>query len=310
MLSVSAFNALLKVLEEPPPYIIFVFATTESSKVLATIVSRCQKYDFRRMDIETIVSQLKMIADKEKVNIDEQALLKIAKKADGSMRDSQSIFDQLVAFCGNNIDYSQLVSILHLIDEDFYFRITDCIHNRDLSEAFSIADDVIKKGYDFRETLSGLLEHFRNLLVVKATGSADLVETSKITKQKYVEVSEFFTKIELLRFIQIVNKAEESIRFSTQPKIKFELALAQLTSLENVLDVKELIEEIRKIDEITVAVSDIQIKSQAPETPAPIEPSNTTVSTPNEINTNNRNDTVEISELEQNLVDMFGAKKL
>jgi DNA polymerase-3 subunit gamma/tau len=251
MLSNNAFNALLKILEEPPSHLIFVFATTESHKVPATIVSRCQRYDFRRMELNNIIAQLSLIAEKEKIKIDEKSLLQIAKKADGSMRDSQSIFDQVVSFCGVNIEFSQLVDALHLIDEDFFFRISDCISEKNINEAFAISKEVIDKGYELQETLSGMIEHFRNLLTIKATNDVNLIETSENYLQKYQQTAEKFTKADLLRFVQIINQTEASLRFVSQPRIKFELALVQLASIDKVLEIKDLIEEIRKIEEIS-----------------------------------------------------------
>jgi len=255
MLSTNAFNALLKILEEPPPHLMFVFATTETSKVLPTIISRCQRYDFRRMELKNIINQIKNIATKEGITIDDQSLLEIAKKADGSMRDSQSIFDQVVAFCGDNIDYKNLSDALHLIDEDFFFRISDCIANNDMKEAFNISADVINKGYEYGDTLSGLLEHFRNILTIKATNDTSLIETADIIRERYLTTANKFTNADLLRYIQIVNQTENSLRFASQPKIKFELALAQLTSLDKMVDIKVLIEEIRKLDEIPINIT-------------------------------------------------------
>jgi DNA polymerase-3 subunit gamma/tau len=252
MLSTNAFNALLKILEEPPSHLLFVFATTETSKVLPTIISRCQRYDFRRMELNSIIKQLKTIANKENITIDNQSLLEIAKKADGSMRDSQSIFDQVVAFCGNNIEYKNLADALHLIDEEFFFRISDCIYNNDLKEAFDISSDIINKGYEYSDTLSGLLEHFRNLLTIKATQDTSLIETSNAVREKYVTTANNFSNADLLRYIQIVNQSENTLRFASQPKIKFELAMAQLASMDKMIDIKKLIEEIKKLDEIPI----------------------------------------------------------
>ncbi|MDR0926815.1 MAG: DNA polymerase III subunit gamma/tau [Ignavibacteria bacterium] len=260
MLSNNAFNALLKILEEPPPHLMFVFATTESHKVPATIVSRCQRYDFRRMELNSIINQLRTISAKEGITIDDKSLMQIAKKADGSMRDSQSIFDQVVSFCGNTIEYKSLTDALHLIDEEFYFRITDCISARDLNEAFVISQDVINKGYEMTETLSGLLEHLRNLLTIKATGDTKLIETSDAYRERYQQTADQFTKPDLLRYIQVINQTETSLRFASQPRIKFELALAQLASMDKMLEVKDLIEEIRKMDTLPAEQSEVKKK--------------------------------------------------
>lgn len=335
MLSKNAFNALLKILEEPPSHLIFVFATTESHKVPATIVSRCQRYDFRRMELNSIVDQLKYISGKENIKIDEKSLIQIAKKADGSMRDSQSIFDQVVSFCGNNIEFANLVDALHLIDEDFFFRITDCIANKDANKAFEISNEVINKGYEFQETLSGLIEHLRNLLTVKVTNDTKLIETSESYREKYIQASKAFKKEDLLRFIQIVNQTEASLRFASQPRIKFELALVQLASMDNMLEIKELIEEIRKVDEfpVPVSVASNELSKTNPEqkkktnitivadsddknivhTETNVKTNNITNLNENIQDTSVKNilsvETQNLSEIENKIVDLFGATR-
>ena len=194
MLSTNAFNALLKILEEPPAHLMFVFATTESHKVPATIISRCQRFDFKRMELNNIIEQLRKIAKDDGVVIDEKSLLQIAKKADGSMRDSQSIYDQVVAFCGKSIDFQHMKDVLHLIDDDFFFRVSDCIINNNVKDAFEIAGEITTKGYDLQETLNGLLEHLRNLLTVIVTNDVKLINTSDLYKQKYLESAKLTTK--------------------------------------------------------------------------------------------------------------------
>ncbi|MFZ9815512.1 MAG: DNA polymerase III subunit gamma/tau, partial [Candidatus Kapaibacteriota bacterium] len=204
MLSTSAFNALLKTLEEPPPHLMFIFATTEVHKVPATILSRCQRFDFRRMEIETIIGQLKKIAHGEGISIDEESLIAIARKADGSMRDSQSIFDQVRAFCGNTIVAANVHDALHLIDTEFFFRISHAIRVKNVAEMFAIAREVIVKGYDIQECLNGLLEHFRNILSVQATGSTSLIESSAAYLARYEQEAAYFTQAEMLRLMHIV----------------------------------------------------------------------------------------------------------
>lgn len=247
MLSTSAFNALLKTLEEPPPHLLFVFATTESHKVPATIISRCQRFDFRRMEIADIVGQLKFIAEKEKITIDEESLVTIAKKGDGSMRDSQSIFDQVVAFCGMDIKYTEMASALHLIDEEFFFRITDAIAEKDTAKVFGLAQEVISRGYEIQETLQGLLDHFRNILTVIVTKETKLINTSSAFLAKYIETSKMYSKADILRYIQIISSTEQAIKYLPQPRIRFELALVNMAEMDKALEVKELIEEIRSL---------------------------------------------------------------
>lgn len=246
MLSTSAFNALLKTLEEPPPHLLFVFATTESHKVPATILSRCQRFDFRRMEIDDITGRIKMIAESEGISIDEDSLITIAHKADGSMRDSQSIFDQVVAFCGSDINYNAITDALHLIDRDFFFRISNAAVNKNIEEMFSLVKQVFTKGYDLQDCLGGLLEHFRNILATKVSGGSEFVEGSDQLADQYKTESKRFTKADLIRILNLINTTEQSIKFASQPKIKFELLLVQLASMDSSILVSDLIQELKK----------------------------------------------------------------
>ena len=214
MLSTSAFNALLKILEEPPPHLMFVFATTEMHKVPATILSRCQRHTFRRMEINEIVHHLKHIADCESLIIDEASLVTIAKKGDGSMRDSQSVFDQVIAFCGMDIKYSEMADALHLVDQDFFFRISKATIEKDTETMLDLASEVMKKGYDMQECLGGLIEHFRNILTVKVTKSTSLIETSSDFLERYKNESDTFSKGDLLRILNILSTTEQNLKFS------------------------------------------------------------------------------------------------
>jgi DNA polymerase-3 subunit gamma/tau len=241
MLSNAAFNALLKTLEEPPPHLLFVFATTEPHKVPATIISRCQRFDFRRMSIEDITSQLKMIAETDSIKIDEQSLITIAKKADGSMRDSQSIFDQAVAFCGNDINYKDLASALNLIDEDFYFEISDNIINHDSAAMFDIAFRISQRGYDLRECINGMLEHFRNIMNFQATSSNAGIQVSTENFERLKQTSNVLSMGDVLRIMQILNEAEKEIRFAFQPQIRFEFMLVLLANISKTKDINQLI---------------------------------------------------------------------
>ncbi len=243
MLSKSAFNALLKTLEEPPAHLLFVFATTEPHKVPATIISRCQRFDFLRMSIDNMVSQLKMIADKDNIKIEDSALLTIAKKADGSMRDSQSIFDQAVAFCGKDIKYKDLASALNLIDEDFYFKITDNMINKDIAGMFNIAKSISERGYDLRETVNGLIEHFRNMMAVKASSTITL-EASENAKNKYKETIPKFHNYDLIRILNLLVESDKNIRTSTQPNIVFELCLVALANMDSTEELSKIISYI------------------------------------------------------------------
>ncbi|MFN5867449.1 MAG: DNA polymerase III subunit gamma/tau [Candidatus Kapaibacterium sp.] len=246
MLSTSAFNALLKTLEEPPPHLLFMFATTESHKVPATIVSRCQRFDFRRMQIESIVHHLASIAAKEHVVIDEESLIAIAKKGDGSMRDSQSIFDQVRAFCGDTIAFSEVANALHLLDEEFFFAISDAMLEKNTAIMFGLVDQVVSKGYDIHECLSGMQMHFRNILSVVSTGSTHLIESSSAILERYTASAARFRQAEVLRIMSMISRTEQQLKLSAQPRALFEVLLVSLASLDDIVEISELVREIRE----------------------------------------------------------------
>lgn len=248
MLSTSAFNALLKTLEEPPNHLLFVFATTEPHKVPATIMSRCQRFDFRRIEINDIIGQLKFISEKENIKIDEPSLFAIAKKADGSMRDAESIFDQVIAFTGNEIEYTKLADALHLIDEEFYFEISANILSNNILKMFEISNEITKRGYDYLETISGLIENLRNLLSIKAIGDTSLMQVSESLKDKYIEFANKFTTSDLLRIIQVLVSSEQQLKYSSQQRIRFELILIRLASMIDSITISEIIQKIEKVE--------------------------------------------------------------
>ena len=247
MLSTAAFNALLKTLEEPPPHLLFVFATTEPHKLPATITSRCQRFDFKRMSIKDMKAQLEKIAMAEGIKIEDEALISIAKKADGSMRDSQSIFDQVVAFCGMDIKYSEMTDALNLIDEEFYFQISDNVFEQNVGNMFVLTEQLIDKGYDLRDTLAGLLEHFRNILNIKVTKNSKMVDSSDNYIERYRKDGQRFTEKDLIRIMKLIVDGEKDIKISTQPRIRFELLLATLSKLNSTVEIGELISEIKKL---------------------------------------------------------------
>jgi DNA polymerase-3 subunit gamma/tau len=245
MLSTAAFNALLKTLEEPPAHVKFVFATTEIQKVPATILSRCQRYDFRRMEIDSIVNHLRHIAATDGITIDEESLIAVAKKADGSMRDSQSIFDQVVAFCGETVDYATVSQALHLIDTDFFFALSDAIHTRNVARMFELSQQVIARGHDPRECLLGLLEHFRNILTVIVTNGTTLLEASEAHTRRYSEEATRFTKADCLRIMSMISAGEGVLRQNPpQPRLRLEFTLVQLASLDSTVDLSALLDRI------------------------------------------------------------------
>lgn len=247
MLTKEAFNALLKTLEEPPPHVLFIFATTELHKVPATILSRCQRYDFRRIGLEEIVGRLKFIASEEKIVIDNDSLLIIAKKGDGSMRDAQSIFDQVVSFCGTTIDAKQVGNALNIVDQDLYFRVSDVLRSNNTAAALDLVKDVINSGFDIKEFVSGLTEHFRNMLVAKTTNSTALIEESELHRKKYAADSAAFSLQDILRILKVTTETESAVRFSSQPRFKLEVMMVQLTKMEQSVKIDDLLTSIDEL---------------------------------------------------------------
>ncbi len=273
MLTKEAFNALLKTLEEPPSHVLFIFATTEIHKVPATILSRCQRYDFRRIAVDEIMGRLRFIAGEEAITIDEDSLLMIAKKGDGSMRDAQSIFDQVVSFCGMTIEARQVMEALSIVDAELYFRVSDAIAARDTKGGLALVDDVVRTGYDLKEFLSGLSEHLRNLLIVKTTGDSRLIEETEQSRRRYRETAETFTVHDLLRLIHTVTELESDIRYSVQPRFKVEIAIVQMTKMEDSVKIDELLAQLDALKK--KLLSDSPLNAQAPRTagaPQPARP--------------------------------------
>jgi DNA polymerase-3 subunit gamma/tau len=247
MLTKEAFNALLKTLEEPPEHVVFIFATTEVHKIPMTILSRCQRFDFRRISVEEIAANLREISREEGVSIDEEALMVIAKKADGALRDAQSIFDQIRSFCGNKIQAVDVLKVLNVVDQELYFRVTDLIKAQDTRGGIQLVDEIVKGGYDLREFLGGLAEHLRNLLIVVTTEATELVETSEPYRKRYRDESAHFRQNDILRLIKIVNELEQSIRWSAQPRFKLESGLLQLIKLERSVQIEALLGQIDEL---------------------------------------------------------------
>lgn len=244
MLTKEAFNALLKTLEEPPQHAIFVFATTEIHRVPATILSRCQRFDFKRILTKTIVDHLGKICKKEKITISGDALLQIAKKADGSMRDAQSILDQIISYSGNNISTEEVALALGIIDQDVFFKFTEYILKGDLKELLQACQNIYKDGYDLAEFLVGFEEHLRNLLVTKTLGNTDLLNISEHYNETYLSESKKFEENNLLRYIQQVGDIQNSLKWTTQAQMKFEIGILKLAKMPTTLSIETLLEKI------------------------------------------------------------------
>jgi DNA polymerase-3 subunit gamma/tau len=247
MLSTSAFNALLKTLEEPPPHVLFVFATTESHKVPATITSRCQRFDFRRVPTQRIVEQLKSISEREGIIAEENALFLIARAADGAMRDAEGLLDQVLAFGDGKIVVETVRDVLGLIDRDLYFDLTEAILKKDIHQGIEITGRMIDSGGDIGELCIGLMEHFRHLLFAKVEGLSEQIEVSQEDRLRYRELAGRLSEGDLLRLIKIVSDVEQVIGRSANPRLRLEVAIVRLVTMEPTILLTELIEQVRAV---------------------------------------------------------------
>lgn len=233
MLSVQAFNAFLKTLEEPPKHAIFILATTEKHKIIPTILSRCQIFDFNRIKVKDIADHLASIAVKEDITADPEALHIIAQKADGALRDALSIFDQIISFSGNNLTYKAVLENLNILDYDYYFRIADYTLAEDIPSALLLFNDVIEKGFDGHNFLVGLAGHYRDLLVCKDMKTISLMEVGEQIKSRFEDQAKKFEAPFLLRALGVLNKADVEYKSSKNQRLLVELALMQLCSIKS-----------------------------------------------------------------------------
>ena len=231
MLSASAFNAFLKTLEEPPRHAIFILATTEKHKILPTILSRCQIYDFNRISVDDTVNHLSYVASKEGITAEPEALNVIALKADGGMRDALSIFDQVVSFTGGNITYKSVIENLNVLDYEYYFRLTDCFLENKVSDALLLFNDVLNKGFDGSHFITGLSSHFRDLLVSKDVATLQLLEVGASIRQRYQEQAQKCTLPFLYRAMKLCNDCDMNYRASKNKRLLVELTLIQVAQL-------------------------------------------------------------------------------
>ena len=231
MLSTSAFNAFLKTLEEPPAHAIFILATTEKHKIIPTILSRCQVYDFNRISIPDIVKNLKMIAGKEQVQIDDSSLHVIAQKADGAMRDALTLFDQVVAFCGNTVDYNSVIKNLNVLDYDYYFRLIDNSLSGNFAESLVLFDDVLSKGFNALYFVGGFGNHLRNLLICKETASSKLLEVSPELEQRYKDQAQRAPLKFLFRALAATEKCESDYARSNNQRLLVEFMLVRISQI-------------------------------------------------------------------------------
>ena len=276
MLSAAAFNAFLKTLEEPPAHAIFILATTEKHKIIPTILSRCQVFNFNRIKTEDISNHLAYMADKEGVSYEPEALHVIAQKADGGLRDACSIFDQMVAFTGNHLTYKQIVENLHVLDYDYYFKLTDFFLEQKLPEVMLLFNDVLKKGFDGHNFMIGLGEHLRNILVSKDAQTVSLLEVSENLKQRYAEQAQKCTVQFLLRSLNLVNKTDVSYKSAKNQRLHVEMALMQMCYLTASLEAEKKNDELIQKDSpkqiVSASIPSIQDKPEIKTASKPIVP--------------------------------------
>ena len=232
MLSSSAFNAFLKTLEEPPKHVIFILATTEKHKIIPTILSRCQIFDFNRIKVQDIAEHLAGIATKEGVSADPEALHLIAMKADGALRDALSIFDQMVTFSGNNLTYKSISENLNILDYEYYFKIIEATEKEDIPQALLTFHDIIEKGFDGHNFIIGLADHYRNLLVCKDARTSGLLEVPETIQRKFEEQAKIVDSMAIMRALNVLSKADVQYKSSKNPRLLIEVSLMQLCSLK------------------------------------------------------------------------------
>lgn len=239
MLSQAAFNAFLKTLEEPPSYAIFILATTEKHRILPTILSRCQIFDFNRIRVEDMANHLAHIAEEENIAYEADGLHIIARKADGGLRDALSMFDQIVSFSDKKVTYQSVIANLHILDADYYFRVADAINQSDVPGVLVMLDEILGHGFDGNHFIGGLAGHFRDLLVSKEPSTLSLMEVSERVRSRYLEQAAGFSTSLLLSALNLANQCEIAYKNSRNPRLQVELALIKMCHIRSVLKLEQ-----------------------------------------------------------------------
>jgi len=264
MLSGAAFNALLKTLEEPPPRVVFIMATTEKHKVPETILSRCQQFEFRTIATAKILERLKLIAKEEKISIPEDALREIARTGDGSMRDAQSALDQVISFAGTKIKKEDVEMALGVAGADILTRVIDSIATNNPAEAITVVDDIVMRGHDLRNFCRDLLAHFRDLLVTKVSGNEELLESAVCDIAELKRQTALFSESDLVRFFHSLSETETKLRAATQPRYQLEVGIVKLMELRGVETIGEILQRLNALEGGSGSPS----SSNTPATPA------------------------------------------
>ena len=248
MLTKEAFNALLKTLEEPPPHVYFIFATTDPRKVIPTVLSRCQRFDFRRISGPTIVDHLAMISEKSGYDVQREALALIARRVDGSMRDAESLLDQVVAFGGTGLSAREAAEVLGIVDQDVYFELLDVVADQDVPRGLDLVDRVFRQGHDLEEIILGVLEHLRNLLVVKAAPEADaLLGAAALELDRYREQAERFETEDLLRLSHLATQMEQSVKQSALPRVQLETGVVRMVRMARSVQLTDVMSRLSEM---------------------------------------------------------------
>ena len=249
MLSISSFNALLKSVEEPPPNVVFIMATTELHKVPDTILSRCQEFEFRTISVAKIFERLKLIAEAEKINIDEAALREIARSGEGSMRDAQSAFDQVISFSGEHIETKDVMNALGLASSEILSKTIAAIAEKNADSVLQIVEDLTRRGQDLRNFCRDLMAHFRDLLVAKIAPQADeLFDSAVLGIEELSKQTETFTEADLIRFFNSLSQTETELRTATQPRYTLEIGLVKLIEMRRVVPIEKILERLANLE--------------------------------------------------------------
>ena len=260
MLSQAAFNAFLKTLEEPPAHAIFILATTEKHKIIPTILSRCQIFDFKRIQIQDIAKHLQFVAKSENIEAQEDALHIIAQKSDGALRDSLSIFDQIVSFSGNKLDYNAVIENLNILDYDYFFKATDAILEHNIPNSLQIFNDILNNGFDGQNYINGLAQHFRDLLVCKDSSTLQLLEVGNNIKEKYQQQSQNCSNDFLLHCLNICSNTDINYKMSKNQRLLVELNLMKMCGY----GLKQNTEAEKKTFNVKLSPSKKQVKTEKP----------------------------------------------
>ena len=255
MLSGAAFNALLKTLEEPPPRVVFIMATTERHKVPETILSRCQQFEFRTIATAKILERLKLIAKAEQISIPDDALREIARTGEGSMRDAQSALDQVISFAGTKIKKEDVEMALGVAGADILTRIIDSIAANNPAAAISVVDDIVMRGHDLRNFCRDLLAHFRDLLVTKVSGKEELLESAVCDLPELKRQAALFTESDLVRFFHSLSETETKLRAATQPRYQLEVGIVKLMELRGIETIGEILQRLQSLESGSVSVT-------------------------------------------------------